>query len=119
MYLIFFLFSGRDPTTGWGSIDYTDFAAIFEVAAPYNPSNGTSDSSSSSNPLGSLSALEIAVIVLVILGAVSGLFFCYTCVARKPEPTPLLSQQQQGVAMPTIAVAVPAHATVNPVYVQR
>lgn len=87
----------RDPTTGWGSIDYTSFSSIFDVATPYVPPDSNSSSSSSD-----LSPGMIAGIVFGLLGGVALLFFVYSCFCRS-QPSP----QPQSLPIPAIAVVIP------------
>lgn len=79
----------RDPTTGWGSIDYPSFSAIFEVATPYTaPSSG-----SGSNALVTVGGVSlsttyveiIAAIVVFVVSIVSWLCCC-CCSRRKAIP---------------------------------
>jgi hypothetical protein len=85
LFYVSFDFLCRDPTTGWGSMNFPDFAAIFEVAAPYVPPASSSSSSSSS-----LSATDIAVIVVVVVSVVAiGVFlFTFCCGRRKQQSSP-------------------------------
>eukprot|EP01040_Poterioochromonas_malhamensis_P004441 gene4441-4761_t len=107
---------GWDPTTGWGSIDYTEFAAIFQVAASYN---GTASSNSSGGNGTSLSSLQIGIIVLVILIALSFVYFAYNCFCR---PKPMPQSDLGNVIMVQASLPTPAYVQTqvqNPSYVQN
>jgi hypothetical protein len=64
-------------------MNFPDFAAIFEVAAPYVPPPTSSSSSDSS----SLSSTDIAVIVVVVLVVVGvGIFLFIYCTRTQQSP---------------------------------
>ena len=83
----FYAIEGWDPVTGWGSVDFPDFATMGEVVAPYSPdSNGGSSNNS-----------ETGLIVGLVLGftflAVAVFAGYYYCV-RRPAKDALLRNQQ-------------------------
>lgn len=55
---------GWDPTTGWGSIDFTDFSSIFKVATTYIPKSNDDDSTSS-NDIGVIVGVIVATLVVI------------------------------------------------------
>jgi hypothetical protein len=79
---IFYLYQSsvfRDPTTGWGSMNFEDFAATFEVAAPYVPPQTSSSS-------GGLTTTEIVLIVLLVVGVVVvSVFLCAWLYGRRNQ----------------------------------
>jgi hypothetical protein len=89
-----FLFPFRDPATGWGSMDFTDFAAIFDVAAPYVPPPSESDSSN--DGFLSLTTTTITIIILVVLGVIAMIFFCYSFYSRQQRKLQLQRQAAAG-----------------------
>jgi heme/copper-type cytochrome/quinol oxidase subunit 2 len=60
-------------------MDFTEFAAIFDVAAPYVPK--PSDSNNDNGFL-HLDTVNVTILIFIILGVVAFLFFCCTCYSR-------------------------------------
>eukprot|EP00981_Chlorochromonas_danica_P000552 scaffold125_cov156-Ochromonas_danica.AAC.1 len=82
----FYTASGWDPVTGWGSIFYPDFSAIFSVATPYTPTDDDDDSSSSGLSAGAIAGIVIGVIVGVAFVSMIAYWF-YTMISYSPPPS--------------------------------
>jgi hypothetical protein len=79
----FFTNVGWDPVSGWGSIDYTSLANLFDVNVTYSAVTASSGSGSDNGLSPQASAgIAIAVIVVVLGGA----YLVVTRVIRKPLP---------------------------------
>ncbi len=101
--------SYRDPTTGWGSMDFTHFSALFDVATPYTPPDDNSDGG---NGLGvKLSAIQIAIIVVVIGVVLILLSFLYACFYKRCHGSnaPPRQARQRGNYHGTDVVIINAH----------
>eukprot|EP01031_Cornospumella_fuschlensis_P032428 gene32428-39213_t len=83
----FYTTAGWDPVTGWGSVFYRDFAAIFDVAAPYTRDD---DDGSSSD---GLTDGEVAGVVVGVLAAAALISFgVYSVVGAGAVSAPLAAQ---------------------------
>ncbi len=117
---------GWDPVTGWGSMNLPDLAQVFEVAAPYTPSDGSNGNNSGKN---SVVALAIGlVILLVVIFAAGSIVYCCCC-----RPKPPLSQQSnsgnptsrnsrsvnQPVPATVVQIATPQVVQMQPQYQQN
>lgn len=70
--------SCRDPVTGWGSINYPDFANIFQIAAPYTPPKEKKEEATIAGiPLWIVAIIVVVVIILVIV-----MLILYCCCQR-------------------------------------
>jgi hypothetical protein len=83
-------------------MNFPDFAAIFEVSAPYVPaasSSITSSTSTGSSSSSSLSAADIAVMVVVVVSVVAiGVFlFTYCCGRRIQQSRVYLTDRPPAV----------------------
>eukprot|EP00981_Chlorochromonas_danica_P002127 scaffold424_cov165-Ochromonas_danica.AAC.27 len=81
---------GWDPVTGWGSISFEDFSAIFMVATPYTPSDDD-DSSSSKLSGGAIAGIVIGSVVgaIAVAGVIYILLMKTVFATSEPEPQPI------------------------------
>lgn len=89
--------SGWDPVTGWGSMDFTEFSAVFDVSTPYTIDDDNNKNNDDDD--GGLSEGEIAAVVIcTVFGVVVCMAVGYRCF-NPPSPAP---QQQSLMANPVI-----------------
>jgi hypothetical protein len=102
----FYTAVGWDPVTGWGSINFPQFAAIFDVAVTYtNPTDSSSDDS-----------VSVVVVVFVVIAIIVIASFIGVCCYRAFCYRPLSPQLTQPITTtePVVAFAHPV-LVLNPV----
>lgn len=111
---------GWDPVTGWGSIFYPDFSAIFLVATPYTPTDDDDDSSSSGLSAGAIAGIVIGVIIGVAFVSMIAYWF-YTMISYSPPPNQPTPAVVIGTPLqPTYATSgVMQPSITQPVYIQN
>lgn len=85
----FYTTTGWDPVTGWGSVNYTAFAAMFGATAPASSSSSSSTAGALSTPV----VAAVAVVAVVIALIAAGVVYCrcanksFTPVAKTDIPS--------------------------------
>jgi len=79
--------TGWDPATGWGSINFPSFAAMFNVAVTYTSPNTSTSTSGDSGLHMSFTMVIIAAVVLVVAGSIliAGLDFPFLNLSVLPS----------------------------------
>lgn len=105
----FYTSPGWDPVTGWGSIFFPDFASIFDVAAPYVPSNDDDSTDA-------LTAGEVAGVVIVVLFVVTVIGSVVYWLLSKLVAGSAMAAASQG--SPPVAIAQPVYIQTSPINIQ-
>ena len=88
---------GWDPASGWGSIDFTKFAAIFSVAAPYIPPP-VPPAPAAPDASAQITLYEVVLVLLLASMVVGGIWYAVKAARRMRAgalPPPQQQQQQQ------------------------
>ncbi len=110
----------RDPTTGWGSLNYSQLAILFDALPDSN--NPVKGNSSNSGP--SVEAVDIAIIIVVVVVVMSVLSMCVKCFYKNfkqrqtqsyepPRDAEFIIISTDSADIP-MTVAEPATPTANP-----
>jgi tripeptidyl-peptidase I len=123
---------GWDPVTGWGSVNFLQFAKMFGIThiVPLG-SSPSCPSSSNSNSIIGLSTTIGLTIGLAVAGFIAGAFIYFSCCRSRPKSPPLLpppsahgtpgrqGQGQGGGRVTSVYIHnTPATVTLNPVNAQ-
>eukprot|EP01038_Epipyxis_sp_PR26KG_P008124 gene8124-11002_t len=112
---------GWDPATGWGSVNYDSFAAIFSISATYYPDEPSGGDKKKSQAMRIIEIVVVIIAIIVIVSVVTYFFKCigkflYACCCDSPAPKRRPNQRRPPRTMTTSEPRVEIYT--SPVYLQ-